>query len=102
MSVDQPLPISVKAEPQPVEEELETMGALHIGSIMSVPEVAGRWSVWSQSNEAPGAHFLIPIDDEAKAIGAKYLVIRAVHKRDSTYPLITVLRADPHIKGIGA
>ena len=30
------------------------------GSIITVPELPGRWSVWSKSDECLGAHFVVP------------------------------------------
>ena len=76
------------------------MSALPVGSTSRIPNVDGRWSVWSQSNESPGAHFLIPLDEDAKAVGAKYIVVRAVVKKGASEPLLTVIRSDPYIKGL--
>lgn len=70
--------------------------SLPLGSLQTPPRLPGRWSVWSKSNETPGAYFLVPVDDTAKAFGVKYAVVKAVHTRTAAKPVITVIRTDPH------
>lgn len=77
------------------------MSALQVGSTTAVPELPGRWSVWSASGEAPGAHFVVPVDDEAKALGVKFASIRVTVLRGSHEPRIELLRTDPAIPGLG-
>lgn len=76
------------------------MGALRIGGTVRVPGLDGRWSIWSAAADAPGAYFVTPIDDEARAVGAKFAVIRAIQRRDEGTPNLTLLRTDPHIPGL--
>lgn len=56
----------------------------------------GTWSVWSQAGDAPGAHFILPADDQARALGVKYVVVRVVQRRDSVEPELSLIRSDPH------
>jgi len=84
-------------EPASPEREEADMAVLKLGTILSPPDLAGRWSVWSQSSEAPGAYFITPADDEAKALGAKYAVIKAIARRGDFRPEIKTLRTDPPV-----
>ena len=69
--------------------------SLPLGSLQTPPRLPGRWSVWAKSGETPGAYFLVPVDDQAKAFGVKYAVIKATQKRSAAHPVITVIRTDP-------
>lgn len=72
------------------------MTALRIGTtITDVPGLEGRWSVWSQAADAPGAFFLVPHDDPARALGVKYAVIRALNRASQTGPELNLIRTDP-------
>lgn len=97
---DQPMPFDVATSDLTPEET--DMPALPVGAPVYLPELAGRWSVWSQSSESPGAYFIVPADDEARTVGAKYVVIRAKMTRGSAKPELSVLRTDPHIPGLVA
>lgn len=91
---DLPLPFDVATRDTAPEEN--DMPALAIGAPVHMPELAGRWSVWSQSSESPGAFFILPADDEARGVGVKYAVIRAKTKRTEAKPELSLLRTDPH------
>lgn len=56
----------------------------------------GRWTVWSQAADSPGAYFVCPADEAAQAIAVKYAVIRAVMGRSAAQPALQLLRTDPH------
>jgi hypothetical protein len=73
------------------------MPGLSIGAALRVPDLAGRWSVWSKSDETPGAYFVVPLDDEARGLGVKYAVVRARTVRGAASPTLTVVRTDPSI-----
>jgi hypothetical protein len=76
-----------------------TVGATLEGRQITVTEkeqrLPGRWSVWSAANDAPGAHFITPVDGAARATGLKYAVVRATPPKAATEPLITLIRTDP-------
>lgn len=61
------------------------------------PGLPGRWTIWtiwSQSDAGPGAHFAIPLDDEAKGVGVKCATVRIKQpKGDSA--LVQLLATDP-------
>lgn len=97
---DLPLPFDVATRDTAPEEN--DMPALTIGATVHLPELAGRWSVWSQAAETPGGFFIVPMDDEAKAVGAKFAVIRAKNTRTEVKPQLSLLRTDPHIPGLVA
>lgn len=44
--------------------------------IATQPGLPGRWSVWSGAAGAPGSHFMVPADDEARATGIKFATVR--------------------------
>lgn len=48
------------------------------------PGLPGRWSVWSQAAVSPGAHFVVPIDDQARETGIKFATIRVTSPRGET------------------
>lgn len=58
------------------------------------PGLPGRWSVWSQADAGPGAHFLIPLDDTAKATGVRYATVRIVEPQGEL-PRILLLATQP-------
>lgn len=64
------------------------------GSVASLPELPGRWSVWSKSDETPGAHFFVPLDDPARASGVKYAVVRVTNVQGVAEPRLSVLRTE--------
>lgn len=53
------------------------MTAIRAGAVLrDVPDHPGVWSAWSMSDHSPGAWFLVPADDEARASGLTYLTAR--------------------------
>jgi hypothetical protein len=94
---DRPLPFDV-AIVEPIRHEEEPMPTLTIGGTIRVPDLDGRWSVWSQSDETPGVFFVVPQDEAARSLGVKYAVIRAVMHRGSAEPTLTLVRTDPQLK----
>lgn len=69
--------------------------ALRTGSILTPPDLDGKWSVWSQADDAPGAYFLIPADEEALRTGIKFAVVKATMRRESHSPHLALIRTDP-------
>jgi hypothetical protein len=68
------------------------------GSAVDVPELTGRWTVWSKSGEAPGAHFLVPSDSKARATGVKYAVVRVQTRAGQVKDQVDLLRTDPPLQ----
>lgn len=60
------------------------------------PPIEGTWSVWSQSDHSPGAHFLVPSDTAAFAYGIKYLTVRVKNGKNSPLPEVKILGSHPH------
>lgn len=58
------------------------------------PGLPDHWSIWSKTDRCPGAHFAVPVDDDARATGVKYAVIRIVAPKDET-TRITLLDTEP-------
>lgn len=58
------------------------------------PGLPGRWSIWSLSNEGPGAHFAVPADAEARALGVKVVTVRITQPQGET-ARIQLLGTDP-------
>jgi hypothetical protein len=52
--------------------------AIKIGTVLEVPEVRGKWATWSKADAGPGAWFLVPADDAARAVGRSYITARLV------------------------
>lgn len=47
------------------------------GRVVAVqPGLPGRWSIWSLAAGAPGSHFVVPCNDEARATGVKFATVR--------------------------
>lgn len=76
------------------------MNGLTIGTRVTPPQLTGTWSVWSKAAETPGAYFVVPADDQARATGVKYAVVKAMQRADQGRTQVTTLRTDPHIKGL--
>ena len=61
---------------------------------MQVPDVPGKWSVWSAA-PGPGAVFVVPADETARGYAARrnvsYLTVRVQNPRTSEKPVITLL-----------
>lgn len=72
------------------------MTALRAGAQVEVPELPGKWSVWSQAADAPGAYFVVPLTPPARDVGLKYAVIRVIQKHAEPRPTIRLIRTDPH------
>jgi len=62
------------------------------GSIQTPPDLPGKWSVWSKAADAPGAYFLVPLDDQARACGIQYAVVKAIQKRGKAHPELMLMR----------
>ena len=58
------------------------------------PGLPGRWSVWSQSDVGPGAHFVVPADETARAVGVKFATVR-ITEPDGQTARILLLSTDP-------
>lgn len=69
-------------------------GLFPLGHVVQLPDMPGKWQVWSRSGDSPGAYFFIPYDDEAKEQGLKYVVAKAIDSRREPRPVITVLRTE--------
>lgn len=69
-------------------------GVFPAGHLTVLPDLPGRWQVWSRSAESPGAYFFVPYDGEAREQGVKYVVGRAIERRGHPHPEITVLRIE--------
>lgn len=54
----------------------ETVASRAAGREVSQPGLPGRWSVWSQADQGPGAHFVVPVDDAARSTGVKFATVR--------------------------
>lgn len=70
------------------------MATLPVGYIMSLPDLPGRWQVWSMAGEARGAYFFVPYDEAARATRFKYVVAKIVYPKHQPKPTITVLRTE--------
>lgn len=62
---------------------------------LEVLDFPGRWSVWSQAADSPGAFFMVPADDDARALGLKYAVVRAISSAAAVKPVLSLVRTDP-------
>lgn len=72
------------------------MALLRAGQSIRPPSLEGTWSAWSGSADAPGAYFLVPVDDTARSLGITYAVIKAIQRRDATHPEFELIRTSPH------
>jgi hypothetical protein len=68
---------------------------MRTGSIVHPPPLPGAWSIWSASDDGPGAHFAVPADDKARATGIKYAVVRITNRHQEARPVVELLRTDP-------
>lgn len=48
------------------------------------PGLPGLWSIWSKSDHSPGAVFVLPADEPARALGVKFAIVRITQPRDET------------------
>lgn len=64
------------------------------GSTLIVPELPGSWSVWSKSDECPGAHFVVPCSPESRETGIKYATIKVTRPRGAARDVVTLLGAE--------
>lgn len=56
------------------------MSALKAGSVLTIPGLPGRWSVWSPASTTdypPGCYFVI----DAAGVRGGYAVVRAIQRR---------------------
>lgn len=65
------------------------------GTPMKIPELPGRWQVWSKAADQPGAVFAVPADDTARASGIKYAVVKSIQKATEGLPTVSLIRTDP-------
>lgn len=68
--------------------------ALPNGHVMDVAGLPGRWQVWTQSGNSPGAYFLVPFDELALTADLKWAEVRLVYKRTSAIPTSTILHRE--------
>lgn len=60
------------------------------GTVITIPDLAGRWSIWSKSDECTGAHYVVPVDDAARSRG-KWATVKITRPKSSSEPLIVLL-----------
>jgi hypothetical protein len=48
------------------------------------PGLPGRWSVWSQADVSPGAHFVVPWSEEAFRTGVRYATVKITEPQGET------------------
>ena len=65
-----------------------------VGHLVVLPDLPGRWQVWSRSDDTPGAYFFVPFDEDAHEAGIKFVVGKAIERRTDPRPVITVLRVE--------
>lgn len=65
------------------------------GEPITHPGLPGRWTVWSQTDDCPGAHAVTPADDTARKTGVSYAVVRATRVRGASTPLVQLIRTEP-------
>lgn len=80
------------ADPRPKEKEMPIQPGVTFTEPADLP---GKWQVWSQTGDSPGAHAFVPADETARATGIKYAIIRAKFTRGAARPLLTLIRTDP-------
>jgi len=69
---------------------------MKVGStIKNLDPLVGLWSAWSPAADGPGAVFLVPVDDQARAMGLKYAVVRVLVAQNASANVLTVIRTDP-------
>lgn len=49
------------------------------------PGLPSKWSIWSQAGGSPGAHFVTPLDEAARATGIKYATVRITQPKGDTH-----------------
>jgi hypothetical protein len=77
------------------------MSNLKVGAPpLEIPGLSGHWSVWCSAADAPGAVFVVPADDQARATGIKYAVVKAIQKSTEATPTLTLIRTDPALPTI--
>jgi hypothetical protein len=59
------------------------MTALSVGQAIEVPGLPGRWQVWSQSAEQPGAYFVVQ--------GGQVATVKARRVRGVPFPQVELL-----------
>lgn len=65
---------------------------MRAGARLKLADLPGTWSVWSQINDGPGAHAVVPADDEARATGLTFAVVRVKQARTKAHPDISLVR----------
>lgn len=64
-------------------------------AVATQPGLPGKWSIWSQSDIAPGAHFAVPADEAARRTGVKYATVKVTEPRGEG-PRVQLIGCDPH------
>lgn len=72
----------------------DTVASRAAGREVVQPGLPGRWSVWSAADAGPGAHFVVPADDAARATGVKFATVRINEPAGETARVL-LLATDP-------
>lgn len=78
--------------------EEEVMAQLPAGHVMSIEGLPGRWQVWSQSGNTPGAYFFVPSNNEAWSTDIKYVEVRVIYSRSTPKPTTKVINIEKRHK----
>lgn len=62
----------------------DTVASRAAGRELVQPGLPGRWSIWSQAGDGPGAHFVVPADEAARATGVKFATVRITEPAGET------------------
>lgn len=62
--------------------------------VATQPGLPGRWSIWSKAAGAPGSHFVVPCDEEARTTGIKFATVRISEKKGER-PTVRLDATDP-------
>lgn len=68
---------------------------MRTGVGVDIPDLPGHWSIWSPADDCPGAYFATPANDEARATGIKYAVVRITNAATEAKPRVELRRTDP-------
>lgn len=72
----------------------DTVASRAAGREVVQPGLPGRWSVWSQSSDGPGAHFVVPSDEVARETGVKFATVRITEPKSETARIL-LMSTDP-------
>lgn len=65
------------------------------GQRMRQPGLPGRWCIWSKLGSGPDHHAVTPVDDAARATGAKWACVRIKFAGDAATPEVRLVSTDP-------